>query len=62
MAEHHLLNFKGNGGNMLQELPDEIKNDYIDNTLLVDNWLHLIVENQIKEGTDNNFIEKKNNY
>ena len=47
---------------MLQELPDEIKNDYIDNTLLVDNWLHLIVENQIKEGTDNNFIEKKNNY
>ena len=62
MAEHHLLNFQGNGGNMLQELPDEIKNDYIDNTLLVDNWLHLIVENQIKEGTDNNFIEKKNNY
>jgi hypothetical protein len=46
------------GGNMLQELPDEIQNDYIDSALLVDNWLHLIVEEQQKESADNNYIEE----
>ncbi len=34
---------------MLQELPDEIKNDYIDSVLLVDHWLHLIAEEKVKE-------------
>jgi len=47
-----------NGGNMLQKLPDEIQNDYIDSALLVDNWLHLIVEEQLKESADNNYIEE----
>ncbi len=46
------------GGNMLQELPDEIQNDYIDSALLVDNWLHLIVEEQQKESADNSYIEE----
>ena len=30
----------------------------IDSTLLVDNWLHLIVEEQLKENAENSFIEE----